>query len=154
MYRVFHLKMCTLKREKFRWNEKSLQFHILFCSRAPCNHTCCKYSVEILSFFYHWDFTCNQIWGFKEWKICHTFRCSELWFLWIFALFEGWKEPRTYQSLMSELMRLQPRSNRKRKRKISICKGNTTFTVYWYGFLTLEEKLASQGLSTTTLWKQ
>ena len=38
-------------------------------------------------------------------------------------------EARTYQSLMSEFMWPQPWSNRKSQRKISFCKGNTTFLV-------------------------
>ena len=66
-------------------------FEKYFLDLGPCTY----HSVEISQFFYHSDFTWNQILGFEECKICHfkTFRASEYWFLWIFALFESWKSP-------------------------------------------------------------
>ena len=51
-----------------------------------------KFSVSQRGNFFHSDFTWNQFWGFEKCKICHfnTFRASESWFWWIFALFGGW----------------------------------------------------------------
>ena len=56
--------------------------------------------MEISWILYHSDFTWNQFWGFLKCKISHftTFRGSEFWFLWIFALFEGWFLPNEQNS--------------------------------------------------------
>ena len=47
---------------------------------------------NIQIFFCHPVFTWNQSWLIQSIKICNfdTFRGSEFWFLWIFALFENW----------------------------------------------------------------
>ena len=58
------------------------------------------HSVEISLILYRSDFTWNQFWGFLKCKISHfnTFRDSVFWFLWFFALFQGWNLPNEQNS--------------------------------------------------------
>jgi len=76
------------------------------CPRCTCpsrygkkimwNQFCDLHSLEISGFFYHSDFTWNQVWGFLKCKISHfnTIRGSEFLFLWIFALSEKYTAPK------------------------------------------------------------
>ena len=57
-----------------------------------------RWAIKVLSksqFLYRSDFPWYQFWGFLKCKISHftTFRGSEFWVLWIFALFAGWNLP-------------------------------------------------------------
>ena len=72
----------------FTWN----QFHVKI---IVTEKFLISYSVEISWFLYHPEFMWNQFWGLLKCKISHftTFRGSEFWFLWIFALSEDWNLP-------------------------------------------------------------
>ena len=87
------LHFIVLKGVKRRQTDVHIGYFLHFVSRR---NLILLHSVEISWFFYHSDFTWNQIWGFWKCKICHfnTFIESEFWFLWIFALCHSWKWPK------------------------------------------------------------
>ena len=66
-------------------------------------------SVKISGFFFHSDFTWNQFYRFQKYKICHfyTLAVYEFWFLWMFALFDGWNLSNWLNSLPQKWRKLQ-----------------------------------------------
>ena len=64
-----------------------------------------KTQCENFKVFYHSDFAWNQFWKFLKCKISrfNTFKGSEFWFSWIFALFEGRYLPK-YQKFTAPKM--------------------------------------------------
>ena len=84
-------------------------FTILPIWKFDLNKNYHSHSVEMSWFFYHTGFTWNQFWGFLKCKICHfnKFRGSEIWFLWIFSLLEGWNLPKWQNSKPLKLQKWQ-----------------------------------------------
>ena len=89
--RFWSLKSTRLRKKRLSEGKWPILVELIYfyCGKMAKNSRfIAMHSVEVSWFFHQSDFTWNQFWEMWKCKICpfNTFRGSEFWFVWNFAL--------------------------------------------------------------------